>query len=164
MFRFTIRDVLWLMVVVGMGTVVVIQNWPTGGRHLSRKEFAVYAAALRYVLSHADGVPFLSIAGQDAPGNLNGAVFRPSSRAAVTDAKATEPIHPTKPRKRVRDLITGEPGTIIELEIIKWLGPDRVRVKYSAYVSPDWGGGAIMILRLTKGAWCLEHEDEHWAS
>jgi hypothetical protein len=131
------------------------------------KEIAVYTAALRYAIYDAagggNGIPFLQINGNDPPPEMLGKVFLPVSRSHWVVGRMPGGLEPAE---RVCDKVTGEPGSIISVKILEWLGPDRVKVQCSSMTGPLWGGGCDIFLKLKDGEWIYDGEDEksHWVS
>ena len=83
-------------------------------------------------------------------------MFRPASRAELTDA---EPRGPDLPRERIRDKVTGEPGTIVTVKIVERLGGDRVSVDCESYTGPLWAGGCRIFIRFVDGQWQYDGDD-----
>lgn len=141
---------------------------PAGERNhviLTDKEAAVYAAAFRYAITayEVNGVIFLSIADKDPPPELLG-VFRPVSRCHR--ANAGNRNVPGFEGESICDKVTGEPGCIVNVSIVEWLGNDRVKVRCSEHTAPLWAAGSDVYFRLKNGEWIFDGEDEDsgWVS
>jgi hypothetical protein len=84
--RFSIRDVLWLTIVVALGTVLAIEHWPDSrGSQFSQDELDVYGAALRHALAQhpSDGLIFVDLASRDPPPEFTGHAVLSLSKARV---------------------------------------------------------------------------------
>src|SRR5688572_30589720 len=129
MFRFTLREIILVTIVVAMGTVLAMEHWPaTDARRLTKAEIEVYAAALQFAIAREspDGLIFVSIAGNDdPPRQLLGAILLPASQADVFAVK-DHPPDDSSPNERVRHKKTGEAGSIVSAAIVQWLSKDRV--------------------------------------
>jgi hypothetical protein len=168
MFRFTLREIFLLTVVVAMGTVLAVEHWPApDGKRLTKTEVEVYSAALRFAIARegANGLIFVSIAGNDPPKKLAGTVLLPAPQADVFAVKDHSRDDPT-PNERVRHKKTGEAGSIVTATIVGWLAGDRVKVKVSSYTAGLWAGGDTIILIRKEGQWVVESidENESWVS
>ena len=156
--------------VSSQGTATVASEVPAAKEVVgafSEKEVAVYAAAFRYSLYRysggGNGVIFLGIGDDDAPPELLGRIFRPASRAHLV--KGEDPVIPP-PGERIRDKVTGEPGSIITVKIIEWIGNERVKIECESYTAPLWACGCRFFLRFDGGEWVDDGEepDSGWVS
>src|SRR5262245_29274736 len=126
MWRFTIRELVLLTVIVAMGTVLVVEHWPfTRGQVLSPQEAAIYAAALRYSIAGygTEGAVHLSVAGADPPRHFRGPIFLPASHCEIDDRRI--PIGDA-PRVRLRDRYTNEAATLVTVDNLRWLSKEFV--------------------------------------
>lgn len=124
---------------------------------------AVYAAAARHVLLDIErrdhGVLFITIGGEDPPPDLLSVGYRPGSQAEMSE-------DPVRLEGVVRDRVTGERGTHLELQIVEWLADDRVKVDYSASMGSLASDGYQFYLQKKGGQWVFvgEVEDSYWVS
>ncbi len=155
-----------LVVVVVLGTVFAIEHWPRNQPKLSPTELEIYAAATRHAVTECDpdGLWFLSVAGVDPPDELARPLFLPASQAVFSNGP--EPRKHMTPMERMRHKVTGEPGSVINVEIVKWLGKDRVQVRCSSYTAGLWGNGGEFYLRFIDGRWRFDGDvpDSWWDS
>ena len=153
-----------LVVVVALGTVFAIEHWPGNERKLSPDESGIYTSAIRYCVSECkvDGLPFLSIAGADPPREFTGLVFLPASDAV--SANGPELREWVQPMERIRHRFTREPGTVIDVQIVKWVGKDRVQVRCSTHTAGLWGESGEIYLRKVDGHWQFDGQiPESWS-
>jgi hypothetical protein len=157
MLRFTIREVLWLTVVVGLSTVLIVEHWPEGGNRFSQQELDLYGEALRHAIAshHSDGLIFVDLAGQDPPPEFAGQAIIPLSHAEIADGPPTETAEHF-PTDRFRDRMDGSPGVAYVFEIEKWIATDRVEVRCTVLVNQEYGWIEWVILRLKNGRWHYE--------
>ena len=153
MFRITLRELLLIVAIVALGTVFAIEHWPRNEPKMSPDETGIYSAAVRYCVSECkvDGLQFLSIAGADPPREFTGLLYFPASDSI--SAYGPDPREYMEPMERIRHRITREPGTVIDVRIVKWAGKDRVQVRCSTHTAGDWGESGDIYLRRVDGRW-----------
>lgn len=164
MLRFSIRELLLVMAVVGLATAVAMQNWThlAPGR-FSRRDLEVYGATIQheFVRHGSDGLIFVSLEGQDPPISFAGQVALRASQAQIAIGPESLKV-PQFPARRFRAISDGSPGVLFALRIRKWIATDCVEVSCDVLVSDNIGWGEVIILRLKNGSWHYESTSDQW--